>query len=148
MAIVVSKNESKIDCSLYVHSPIGRCGIGKIIRVKTPVKVVNRSYFADGDFRNYRDSRWGTDDGLASDAIETDVVLNNGADSTCDSWEEALPIFANGCHWADTTDEAYTSLVGVPNVSSKMPEELLVYATPTSVIIEAYKPFVITSLCR
>lgn len=127
---------------------MGLRGMGKIIRVKTPVKVANREYNENGELRNERETRKGSDDGITHDAAETDVVLNNGADNTRDSCEEVNHILLRGKHCAPTTDEAYTSLMGVPNVSSKMSEELLEYATPTSVIIEAYKSLVITSLCR
>lgn len=57
-------------------------GIGKIIAVKTPVKVANREYFADGSLRGERLLRRVTIEGLLTNATETDVVLNNGADNT------------------------------------------------------------------
>lgn len=139
---------AKLGRSLYVHSPIGLCGMGKILRVKTSVKVANRENFADGNLRGKRVVRCGTDDGLTPDATETDVVLNNGADNTRDSCEEVNHILLVAKHCAHTTDEAYTSLAGVPNVSPKMSEELFEYAKPTPVIIEAYKSLLMTPLCR
>lgn len=58
MPIIIPKNVAKSGKSVYVHSPRGLRGAGKIIRVCTPVKVTNREYFCeDGEVRNIRESR-------------------------------------------------------------------------------------------
>lgn len=42
MPITIPKNVTVIGKSVYVHSPRGLCGAGKIMRVCTPVKITNR----------------------------------------------------------------------------------------------------------
>ncbi len=149
MSMIMPKNVTCQGKSVYVHSPRGFCGAGKMMRVRTPVRITNREYsMVDGEVRGARENRCVVNEQWLPNTPESDVVSNNSADDTCDSTDQMRTLLQTGCHKAPTADEAYTSLMVVPNVPSKIPEELLVYATPTSVMIEKYKSSFMTSLCR
>lgn len=60
--------------------------------VKTPVKVTNRYYCADGELRNEREMRCVTIEGCPNDATETDVVSNNGAEETWDTCDKVCHV--------------------------------------------------------
>lgn len=98
---------------MYVHSPLGLCGRGKISLVCTSVCRANRVkgliLYLRGERESRKDSVIGGF-GL-TDAAETDVVLYNGADDVCESCECVGPVFVCDCHKTPTSDEVYTAML-------------------------------------